>query len=1258
MAGISQDISIQVNNSLDRKATVTLLGGTQDPSNGQANAKTLYEWDLSAESFSNTTVVEIEASTVANPEVISFRAVNQDGEITSLETVVSLLNTLNLGTFNLDGTTIFILDDINVFGGLSVRISQDFDIDTFVETGYNYFDSEGKTTLASFSSTYKDYIQQAINTIPTFVETIQTQGWSYVYLAEAKSFSVTRFSAGDVTFVRKSGVGTFLSNFVLSDFNSGSVGLPTSEPAVLVFVQNINIWESASISILATDNGSAQSKIYKYVFNNGTTSFNFDTSINRGWQPLSPNYFPSTVGGVHIINVDANNPNILSLYGNSFPSVNNLFFSSAITFQGVKSGSINQTFFVGEAGQDAEINFGTIGAGSSTGLSKIESINGNMNLNFSTLALTVGSNNLAEIDFKIFFGDSSPQNVTIDSAFNDKFRKTSETDANADELFLQGTLGGSNFPQLIYADDTTPLQVNVDEINFRNTYTQNLPPIQVLGGYDGSATVFNLDLDISYQANPSNISMRYFNDWFYKVGTQDAIYNQNIVSGTRVIEADNNTFILSGSGIQGYKSLNENGYTMNLPTGAILSNTISFTIIADPFNTKLTGIRMTSFFGLGNPTFEVKTSEKGQNDSVISSTSVAVGFELLQFPNNNEDVDVIMTSFPTVSTNTVLIGETSSSYDQFKRMYIGQGLFQFPLQNLDFTVLGLTLTMPIYDAVANEVDAIGLYQRNFNGAWGGTNATFTLAKFKINGTKIGNPSIQPFNSSAIINLTAYTSNFPNIEFDNCIFGTDLVDDTLNNILNLLLPSSAFAPNGIKFQNCQFNGVDNSNPYLQVTFPLGSQNVNSQALNGTSQISGVTFSQSQPDRILFTSNWDGNPTASPLNLLLVGSNTNLEQINLQNSNTATPNALTLNIVSNSALEVLNFTNHNITNLLFSNNPLINNIDLSGNDLPDAEIDDLLNEVNSYGTSNGTINYSSQTGGGVPTAVGSGTAYNNLISRGWTLTGASPFGTNISTYTVNQTQSFARPTVYDWEFNEAGDLLFIFAGANYEKYPLTTPFDISTIGAISQSVAWNSSPSFFGFGAQVWDNGNYLFMSIGGLLRRWTFGTPNDLTTVSSLATVVQSPNFGLTTLFTFNPSGTKYYNLTGLGIDEYTLSTAWNPTTLTFSASKSYVNMGLTSIPISSSQRRLSLRFDSSGTLAIITMGQSASPFNALVYEMNLSIAFDISTMTYSGNSLDISDKPNEWVNKVGADSNLTKIIPLYLQTGGYPTNSTELKEWS
>ena len=120
MASISQDISIQVNNSLNKELEFTLLGGTQDPSNGQANAKTLYEWDLSGESLTNCTTVKIKASTVDNPTIIEYSVVNQDGDIPNLQVVVNLLNTLNLGTFNLDGNTIFILDDVNVFGTLSV----------------------------------------------------------------------------------------------------------------------------------------------------------------------------------------------------------------------------------------------------------------------------------------------------------------------------------------------------------------------------------------------------------------------------------------------------------------------------------------------------------------------------------------------------------------------------------------------------------------------------------------------------------------------------------------------------------------------------------------------------------------------------------------------------------------------------------------------------------------------------------------------------------------------------------------------------------------------------------------------------------------------------------------------------------------------------------------------------------------------------------------------------------------------------------
>lgn len=71
MAGVKSDISLQIKNNLNRVAKFSILGGTQDPSNGQANAKTIYEWDLSAETFANTNVLTIEASTVTNPTIIT-----------------------------------------------------------------------------------------------------------------------------------------------------------------------------------------------------------------------------------------------------------------------------------------------------------------------------------------------------------------------------------------------------------------------------------------------------------------------------------------------------------------------------------------------------------------------------------------------------------------------------------------------------------------------------------------------------------------------------------------------------------------------------------------------------------------------------------------------------------------------------------------------------------------------------------------------------------------------------------------------------------------------------------------------------------------------------------------------------------------------------------------------------------------------------------------------------------------------------------
>jgi len=1254
MASISQDISIQVSNNLNREATFTLLGGTQDPSNGQANSKNLYEWDLSSETFSNTTVIEIQASTVESPDIVTYTATNPDGVIADLQTAVNLLNTLNLGVFNLDGNVIWILNDINIFGDLFVKISQQFDIDLFVESAYNYFDPEAKTTLVDFSTKYKPLIEEAIANIPTFVEFIETQGWSLAFVSESDRVRLFRNISGDIYVITETS-GTF-SQTIFS--GTDSVNSLFGFDKFLIFTFDINIYLNATFFEARAKSSPIQSVIYKYVFKNSLWS---SASFNEAWKPLSPNYFPNPLEATHTVQVTGSLIALMDDYGNSFPSIN-IDNDAQLQISGVNSGLGNQSYSIGAIGQNAELNFGQFSSGSKLILSRIISLNDVIDINFSTLNLV---SDFSESDFQIFIGNEAPQTVNLDSSFNTKFNNNNVFDSFGDDFSIEGVLGGADNPTIVYSNTITELILNFFDISFRSTYTENLPPIQeigVLNSNGGAVNTFDLDLDITEQSNPANISMRYFNDWFFKVGTQDKIYDNSLIAGIRIIRATSNTFLLSGRGLQGYYSIGNS----SIPTGSLLAGGIlSFTVTENPPTNVLL---KTTTAGLGQSDFEITFSEDGQTDTVQSSTFLATNQEQIDIGSaTGNEKNVLMTQRPTLDTSLLEIG-TQGFDDQFSTMFFSNELFNSPIEQLNIRVAGLTLNCPVSDAVNGEVDYSGLYQRDFSQAFGGVSSSFTISNFKINGTNLVNGGFIPITSRSIFNFPTGSSRFNTLIFKNCVFGTDYVDTTLGtnvpnlrtDLLNLLIPKDAITIGGISFSNCLFNGVDNSNTYLEISFHIASDYDLSfpfsvQGLSGVSNIENTQFSQSQPDRLLFNSDWDGN--GEPLTSLTINSNTNLEQINLSNSNTATPNALNLNISNNAILEVLNFTNHNVVSAIVNNNPLINNIDLSGNDLPDSEIDNILNEVNSYGTSNGTIDYSSQTGGGVPTAIGSGTAYNNLISRGWTLIGASPFGTNIGTYTVNQTQAFARPTVYNWEFNETGDLLFIFSGANFEKYPLTTPFDISTLGAISQSVAWNSSPSFFPFGSQVWDSGNYLFVTTIGVLRRWTFGTPNDLTTISSLASAIQSSNLGLGSDFTFNPSGTKFYNLTGTQIDEYSL-TAWNPTTLTSSGSKTYASMGLTSIPIPDVQRRISLRFNSSGTLAIISMGQSASPFDALVYLMNLTIAFDITTMSYSGNSLDISDKPNEWVNKVGADSNLTKIIPLYLQTGGYPTNSIELKEWS
>ena len=143
MASISGNINIQVKNNLDRQANFTLLGGTQDPTDGQANATTLYEWNVGTENFINKEAVEIFARNVNNNNLTKYTVENPDGEIPNASTVVSLLNTLQIGEFNLkDGNVIWIINDNIVYGDLTIAIQQNFQASQFVKDFSSYLKTD------------------------------------------------------------------------------------------------------------------------------------------------------------------------------------------------------------------------------------------------------------------------------------------------------------------------------------------------------------------------------------------------------------------------------------------------------------------------------------------------------------------------------------------------------------------------------------------------------------------------------------------------------------------------------------------------------------------------------------------------------------------------------------------------------------------------------------------------------------------------------------------------------------------------------------------------------------------------------------------------------------------------------------------------------------------------------------------------------------------------------------------------------------
>jgi streptogramin lyase len=112
---INDTLNVRVINNTNLPQRVNILGGSQDPLSVPPNK--IYEWDLSGETYVGTITAKIVISNTSSPTPVTYTV-----QVTqyNIQGVVSALNTLKKGFFQLSGTIIYVSNDYYIYGALSV----------------------------------------------------------------------------------------------------------------------------------------------------------------------------------------------------------------------------------------------------------------------------------------------------------------------------------------------------------------------------------------------------------------------------------------------------------------------------------------------------------------------------------------------------------------------------------------------------------------------------------------------------------------------------------------------------------------------------------------------------------------------------------------------------------------------------------------------------------------------------------------------------------------------------------------------------------------------------------------------------------------------------------------------------------------------------------------------------------------------------------------------------------------------------------
>lgn len=178
----------------------------------------------------------------------------------------------------------------------------------------------------------------------------------------------------------------------------------------------------------------------------------------------------------------------------------------------------------------------------------------------------------------------------------------------------------------------------------------------------------------------------------------------------------------------------------------------------------------------------------------------------------------------------------------------------------------------------------------------------------------------------------------------------------------------------------------------------------------------------------------------------------------------------------------------------------------------------------------------------------------------------------------------------------------SGDDINQYTLSTAFDVTTATyAQAQSI---SAQETFPAGLFFDDSGTRMYVvgrdSLN--LHQYSLGTAWDVSTLTHVQTASLSAQSANPRGVAFSPDGTKAYVATSgafVGVNQYSLSTAWDVSTLSFVAGYSVTaQVGVSGLP-----QGVFLRPD--GTMMFVP-----SYFDLSVYSYTLSTAYDVTSAVY------------------------------------------------